>query len=68
MATIAQADAAAARRLDLVAMVKEAGITALIALVLTAPLVGIRTVEQSGSLSFETITGTGTTFVVRLPR
>lgn len=54
MATIAQADAAAARRFDPVAMVKEAGITALIALVLTAPLVGIRTVEQSGSLSFET--------------
>lgn len=54
MATIAQSDAAAGRRLDLAAMAKEAGVTALIALVLTAPLVGIRTVEQSGALGYET--------------
>ena len=54
MATIAHADAAAARRLDLAAMVKEAGVTALVALVLTAPLVGIRTIEQSGSLTYQT--------------
>ncbi|HMG49721.1 MAG TPA: high-affinity branched-chain amino acid ABC transporter permease LivM [Inquilinus sp.] len=54
MATLAQAEAAAPRGLDLVAMAKEAGVTALIALVLTAPLIGIRTVEQSGSLGFET--------------
>ena len=54
MATIAQSDAAGLRRLDLVAMAKEAGVTALIALVLTAPLVGIRTVEQSGALGYQT--------------
>jgi branched-chain amino acid transport system permease protein len=54
MATIAHSDAAAGRRLDLVAMAKEAGVTALIALVLTAPLVGIRTVEQSGALGYQT--------------
>lgn len=33
------------RRLDVAAMVKEAGLTALVALALTFPLVGLRTVD-----------------------
>lgn len=54
MATLAQAEAAAPRSLDLAAMLKEAGLTALLALVLTVALVGVRTVEQSGSLGYTT--------------
>ncbi|UEM23612.1 high-affinity branched-chain amino acid ABC transporter permease LivM [Skermanella mucosa] len=42
------------RRLDVAAMVKEAGLTALVALALTFPLVGLRTVDVGSRLTVTT--------------
>jgi branched-chain amino acid transport system permease protein len=44
----------APRPLDVGAMLKEAGLTALIALALTLPLVGLRTVDTGGGLTVQT--------------
>ncbi len=44
----------APRPLDVGAMLKEAGLTALIALALTLPLVGLRTVDSGGGLTVQT--------------